>query len=1311
MKTISKLFMAVVAGVLAFSCVTDTTDDLGVNLGEGQSTTLTLSLDESRTHLGVRDEDGKEYPLYWSKGDQIAVNGEASDALGEEYHGQAQATFKFTGTLLNYPYNIVYPAPAEGVKAVTAGQQVVTFKTSQAYTAGSFAEGSVPMYGYVEDENDATTLNHLAGVLRIDVKGNGEVLKALVVEVEKGKISGNFDVDCANGTLTAHTDATNTVTVSFGDDLALSTTATPIYVAVPAGEYGVVKITLYTDKGYCDATFDTTGKAIAAGVVREFPAFEYKNEANDTFLIYDEASLRNFASRVNAAEANFDNTYPNARVVADIELTEPWVSINGYTGTFDGGNYSISNLDAPLFNTTQAAAIKNVHLTGVEITTSSLTKLGAIACYVDNADAEITNCSAEGTLTTTGTTIGKNAECRVGGIIGDTTTAKTVSDLVNKVNINFFSNGVGYIGGCIGGNSSKLTLTRCQNLGTIYYKNASTANGTLFIGGVCAHTVGATYCTNGRAALVGEDTAKVKEIGKVIYEGADNGIVNICGVTAIHDDDTISDCTNYANIIIAGSHSGGANFGAGGVTAYPNWSRDRLIITKCINHGDITISAQVTVTGDYLINFGGVIGGNSTASPATASYCENHGNINITENAKLSSEGTIYIGGVLARTYFKGTTDLTGSKNCGNITIAEGVAQVANTHIGGVAGACYKYTSTNVRCYGDISAPSYTNVGMFTGSAYNGATDCHVGGSIRKGDMTAAQPLSLENYTTYIYGSGVELDSDTEKEVVNSNRCGWLSENIDSHVQYKTIAGVKIGSEADFLAWAATAADSSESVVLTADIDLSKVTDWSALGDGVTAWKPIENFKGIFDGGNNFHINGLTAPLFGTTQAVEIKNVHLTGVDITSNLNPLGALACKVDNTAAVIQDCSADGTLTFTESSLAGSKQPYVGGLFGQIGSTNGDKNSVSGLVNSVDVNFKHNSACYLAGCVAVAYTSGIDNCTNLGTITFHEGYSASQTIWIAGICGQNFASDITNCTNGSWDEEKKEPTQEGKIVFNGTQSSSKFLMVSGVVCGINYKDTYCSLRDCTNYAPIEVNGSNASSGENPIFVSGLYSGPTYQRTLSEIANCYNYGDITVNVERTGTVAMYVGGICGAYIRCRLRNVENHGNIDVTNIKESNGPSHIAGIQATNFIHVGEQYASTFENIKNTGNITVDINNTSTEPFTNIEVSGIANSNSYINHSFNNARCYCNIKAIGIANVGMITGGARNATHPATNCHVGGSICTSMTGEGEAERPNEIELSAGNYFNYIYGSADWTGVEGYDGCKYISAIDAEPAN
>ena len=52
MKNLTKIFVAVAALFVGFACTTDATEDLGVNLG-GQ-TTLTISLEESRTQLGEK---------------------------------------------------------------------------------------------------------------------------------------------------------------------------------------------------------------------------------------------------------------------------------------------------------------------------------------------------------------------------------------------------------------------------------------------------------------------------------------------------------------------------------------------------------------------------------------------------------------------------------------------------------------------------------------------------------------------------------------------------------------------------------------------------------------------------------------------------------------------------------------------------------------------------------------------------------------------------------------------------------------------------------------------------------------------------------------------------------------------------------------------------------------------------------------------------------------------------------------------------------------------------------------------------------
>ena len=173
MKNLTKIFVAVAVLFTSFACTTDTTEDLGVKVG-GQ-TEVVLSLEESRTQLG--EKAGEVYPLYWSAGDQISINGVASAALTEG--GNAATTFVLDG-LLNYPYSVVYPASTENK---------VTFLAEQTYTPGTFCAGAAPMYGYAADANSAIQLQHLVGVLRLEVSGEA-TLANIVLEAESGDLAG-----------------------------------------------------------------------------------------------------------------------------------------------------------------------------------------------------------------------------------------------------------------------------------------------------------------------------------------------------------------------------------------------------------------------------------------------------------------------------------------------------------------------------------------------------------------------------------------------------------------------------------------------------------------------------------------------------------------------------------------------------------------------------------------------------------------------------------------------------------------------------------------------------------------------------------------------------------------------------------------------------------------------------------------------------------------------------------------------------------------------------------------------------------------
>ena len=170
------------------------------NVGGAEGTTLTVSLEQTRTSLGD-DNDSGIYPTYWSIGDRIVVNGVVSDEVSANENGKPAATFNFGAEELTYPYNVTYPYCALS----TAEKFYVEFPAVQSYVKGTISPNSAPMCGYAE-EGDNIVLNHLATVLRIPVRAASEkaALKEVVVSSTSGnKLSGIFVVDCKNTTISA----------------------------------------------------------------------------------------------------------------------------------------------------------------------------------------------------------------------------------------------------------------------------------------------------------------------------------------------------------------------------------------------------------------------------------------------------------------------------------------------------------------------------------------------------------------------------------------------------------------------------------------------------------------------------------------------------------------------------------------------------------------------------------------------------------------------------------------------------------------------------------------------------------------------------------------------------------------------------------------------------------------------------------------------------------------------------------------------------------------------------------------------------
>ena len=263
MKFTTRLIAVAVCAIALFGCQTDPTS---TPIGGGEQTTLSISLEPTRTSLG--EKNGDTYPVFWSESDCIAVNGVAAEAAIDPSN-KSVATFTVTASA---PYNITYPY-AEGV-----GANKVIFPAEQSYTEGTFASGAAPMCGYVANKGDNVELKHLAGVLRFPVKAstNGVILEKVVITSTEGvKLSGEFEVNCANATIAASATATDKITYTLPSNFALSTTTEKVlYITLPAVETGICKIEFVEASGE-KMVRTMSNREIKAGIVREFKPITY----------------------------------------------------------------------------------------------------------------------------------------------------------------------------------------------------------------------------------------------------------------------------------------------------------------------------------------------------------------------------------------------------------------------------------------------------------------------------------------------------------------------------------------------------------------------------------------------------------------------------------------------------------------------------------------------------------------------------------------------------------------------------------------------------------------------------------------------------------------------------------------------------------------------------------------------------------------------------------------------------------------------------------------------------------------------------
>ena len=677
MKNLTKIFMAVAVAMFAFSCVNDATEDIAVKVGG--KTTLAISLENTRTQLG--EAENGVYPITWAEGDQITVNGETSEPLAAADADTANAVFTFNAELAA-PYCVAYPA---------AEANQVVFAAEQEYVDGTFANGAATMYGYARNGN--ITLNHLTGVLKIGVVCGEDVdfFDAPIIQsvkistIDRAPIAGAFNINFETGAVTATDDAVSVINYSI--DEKLSQSPTYLHVAVPAGVYNELYVTLEDNKGgVMYATVKANDdKPLVAGNVRTFSS-DIVYAATNAVVIKDAASLKAWAA--GAKESTAD-----AIMAADVDMSnETWTPVDGFKGRFLGNGFAIKGLSQPLFGTTNAKVIKGVHLVDANMTITNLPDAGTLACDIVETDAVVSHCSATGTLViNTNKPTVKNGNNYYGALIGVTKSAKTFSNLYTNVALSTASTSVNSSGKHLyltnllgkGDSANEGTCVALENVtahGTISHN--SNSQNQLYVGGLaCTGVKSMTNCANGDP----NDETHTK--GSITLGANQTKNVFCCAMlNFIAPYVTLTNCHNYGNVVV-NMTSINNSFMLGGLA---HAARGGLF-DGCSNHGNfIFTSIETNSSSNFWV--GGITAGDTGAADSSTNRlnnCQNYGKIVFENGTTLRYTA---VGGLIGRRDTKAATEIKNCTNYGNIELgdinddANRVKNAYAAHFGGLIG-------------------------------------------------------------------------------------------------------------------------------------------------------------------------------------------------------------------------------------------------------------------------------------------------------------------------------------------------------------------------------------------------------------------------------------------------------------------------------------------------------------------------------------------------------------------------------------------------------------------------------------------------
>ena len=246
MKKYSYLLLA--AAFLAAGCSKE------INSIAGDDLVIGISAEDSKVSLGI--ENAGKANLLWSTGDEVSVKGDAGTSVFrlKSGAGSTSGVFEYKSGDRGHKVitDVVYPASKSG-----------STPTAQTYKAGTFDASAMTLayHNPSATADSKITLKSESSVLCFQLKGT-EPLTSIKVAIKGGK--------------------TYTLSVP---DVALSSTAKPFYIVVPAQKTDRVDVTFTSSSGSMNRILSS--KSFVAGKLHKFAPLTYKADKSYRIMSYN----------------------------------------------------------------------------------------------------------------------------------------------------------------------------------------------------------------------------------------------------------------------------------------------------------------------------------------------------------------------------------------------------------------------------------------------------------------------------------------------------------------------------------------------------------------------------------------------------------------------------------------------------------------------------------------------------------------------------------------------------------------------------------------------------------------------------------------------------------------------------------------------------------------------------------------------------------------------------------------------------------------------------------------------------------------